>query len=163
MRNGRLITLVLGANLAMFGAACSSASGNADDERAATSGSGDEVTIAGCLSGADGRFVLTAAPDAAGAIAGRAVAGDERETHSYILVGGSNLQEQLGKRVEVIGTIEGGSKQVEHEAEKRNVEPNATGGDEKPTVKTSEEVEVQVRQLHVRDARAVGGDCQLTK
>ena len=163
MRNGQLITLVLGANLAMFGVACSSASGNEERAAAATGGSGDEVTISGCLSGTDGRFALTAAPDAGVAVVGRAVAGDERETHSYILAGGANLQEHVGKRVEVTGTIQGGSKQVEHEAEKKNVEPNATGGDEKPTVKTSEDVEVQVRQLNVRNVRAVAGNCQLTQ
>ena len=163
MRNGRLITLVLGANLAMFGAACSSASGNDERADARSGGSGDEVTIAGCLSGTDGRFALTAAPDAGVAIAGRAVAGDERETHSYVLVGGTNLQQHLGKRVEVIGTLEGGSKQVEHEAEKKQVEPDATGSGDKPTVKTQEDVEVQVRQLHVREVRPVAGNCSLTQ
>lgn len=163
MRNGRLITLVLGANLAMFGAACSSASGNEERADARDGGSGDEVTITGCLSGSEGRFALTATPDAAGAIAGRAVAGDERETHSYILVGSADMQQHVGKRVEAIGTLEGGSKQVEHEAEKKNVEPDATGAGDKPTVKTQEDVEVQVRQLNVRQVRAVGGDCSLTQ
>jgi hypothetical protein len=163
VRNGRLITLVLGANLAMFGAACSSASGNDERDDARSGGSGDEVTIAGCLSGTEGRFALTAAPDAGVAIAGRAVSGDERETHSYVLVGGTNLQQHLGKRVEVIGTIEGGSKQVEHEAEKKQVEPDATGSGDKPTVKTQEDVEVQVRQLHVREVRPVAGNCSLTQ
>lgn len=163
MRNGRLITLLLGANMAMLGAACSSASGNDDRGDARPSGSGDEVTIAGCLSGSEGRFALTAAPDAAAAVAGRAVSGDERETHSYILVGGSNLQQHLGRRVEVTGTVSGGATQVDHEAEKKNVEPDATGGGETPTVKTQEEVEVQVRRLNVRDVRSVAGDCQLTQ
>ena len=163
MRNGRLITLLLGSHLAMFGAACSSASGNEDAVPGAASGSGDEVTIAGCLSGSDGRFALTAAPDAGAALAGRAVGGDERETHSYILVGGTNLQELAGKRVEVTGTVQGGSKQVEHEAEKKQVEPDATGSGDKPTVKTREDVEVQVRQLNVRSVRSVAGECQLTQ
>lgn len=163
MRIGQLITGLLAAHLALFGAACSAASGNEEAAGERSGGSGDEVMIAGCLSGADGRFALTATPDPAGAIAGRSVAGDERETHSYILVGGNNLQQHLGRRVEVIGTISGGSRQVEHEAEKKNVEPNATGGDEKPTVRTSEDVEVQVRQLHVREVRSVAGDCQLTQ
>jgi hypothetical protein len=161
--NGKLISLALGAHLAMFGAACSSASGNEERGGMAGSGSGDEVTIAGCLSGADGRFALTASPDAGVAIAGRAVSGDERETHSYILSGSANLQEHVGKRVEVTGTVEGGSKQVEHEAEKKQAEPDHTGGSEQPTVKTQEEVEVQVRQLNVRSVRSVAGDCQLTQ
>ena len=163
MRNGRLIILMLGANLALFGAACSSASGNEERADANASGSGDEVSITGCLSGTDGRFALTATPDATGAIAGRAVAGDERETHSYILTGTADLQPHIGKRVEVTGTVEGGKKEIEHDAKKKQVEPNATGGDEKPTVRTQEEVEVQVRQLNVRNVRAVGGDCSLTQ
>ena len=163
MRNGTLINLVLGLNLTIAGAACSSARGNEERADARPSGSGDEVTIAGCLSGDAGRFALTAAPDAGVAIAGRAVAGEERETHSYVLIGGNNLQEHIGKRVEVTGTIVGGEKDIEHEAEKKTQQPDATGSGDKPTVKTQEEVEVEVRQLNVRDVRAVAGNCQLTQ
>jgi hypothetical protein len=163
VRNGTLINLVLGLNLAIAGAACSSARGNEDGRDATASGSGDEVTIAGCLSGTDGRFALTAAPDAAGAVAGRAVVGDERETHSYMLIGGTNLQEHVGKRVEVRGTIVGGEKELEHEATKKTEQPDATGSGDRPTVKTQEDVEVEVRQLNVREVRAVSGTCQLTQ
>ena len=163
MRNGTLINLVLGLNLAIAGVACSSARGNEEPGDARSSGSGDEVTIAGCLSGTDGRFALTAAPDAGVAIAGRAVAGNERETYSYVLVGGNNLQQHLGKRVEVTGTIIGEGKDIEHEAEKKTEQPDATGSGDRPTVKTQEEVEVEVRQLNVRDVRSVSGDCQLTQ
>jgi hypothetical protein len=163
VRNGTLINLVLGLNLAIAGMACSSARGNEEPSDARSSGSGDEVTIAGCLSGADGRFALTAAPDAGVAIVGRAVAGNERETHSYVLVGGNNLQQHLGKRVEVTGTIIGEEKDIEHEAEKKTEQPDATGSGDRPTVKTQEDVEVEVRQLNVRDVRAVSGDCQLTQ
>ena len=164
MRNRRLINLVLGLTLVIFGAACSSARGNEELSETAASGSGDTVTIAGCLSGAqDGRFALTAAPDPVGAITGRAVAGDERETHSYILIGGDNLQQHIGKRVEVVGTVSGRERQVDHDATKKAEVPNATGGDETPSVKTREEVEVQVRQLTVREVRPVAGDCNLTQ
>jgi hypothetical protein len=163
VRNGTLINLVLGLNLAIAGLACSSARGNEEPGDVRASGSGDEVTIAGCLSGADGRFALTAAPDAGVAIAGRAVAGNERETHSYVLVGGNNLQQHLGKRVEVTGTIIGEEKDIEHEAEKKTEQPDATGSGDRPTVKTQEDVEVEVRQLNVRDVRSVSGDCQLTQ
>ena len=164
MSKRRLINLALGFTLAISAAACSSARGNEERSEAAASGSGDTVTIAGCLSGTqDGRFALTAAPDATAAIAGRAVAGDERETHSYILIGGENLQQYIGRRVEVVGTNEGGSRQVEHDAKAKAEVPNATGGDERPTVKTTEEVEVQVRQFNVREVRPVAGDCSLTQ
>ena len=164
MSNTRLINLALGLTLVIFGTACSSARGDDERNEAAASGSGDAVTIAGCLSGTqDGRFALTAAPDPVGAITGRAVAGDERETHSYILIGGNNLQQHVGRRVEVVGTLSGGSRQVEHDDKAKAEVPNATGGDEKPTVKTTEEVEVQVRQLNVTEVRPVDGDCKLTQ
>ena len=159
----RLITLAVGLTLA-FGTACSSARGDEDRSDAAASGSGDTVRIAGCLSGSpDGRFALTAAPDGVAATAGRAVAGDERETHSYILIGGDNLQQHIGRRVEVVGTLSGSSRQVDHDAKTKAEVPNATGGDDKPTVKTTEEVEVQVRQLNVTEVRPVTGDCKLTQ
>lgn len=168
MSNQRLIkrpwNLALGFTLVIAGAACSS--DRVGDERsdAAASGSGDAVTIAGCLNGtADGRFALTSTTDAIGAIAGRSVAGDERETHSYILIGGDNLQQHIGKRVEVTGTLSGGSRQVDHDDKTRAEVPNATGGDDKPTVKTTEEVEVQVRQMNVREVRPVAGNCTLTQ
>jgi hypothetical protein len=116
------------------------------------------------LSGtADGRFALTAAPGAMAATAGRAVAGDERETHSYILIGGDNLQQHIGKRVEVVGTVSDSERQVEHDARTKAEVPNATGSDDKPTVKTTEEVEVQVRELNVREVRPAAGDCKLTQ
>jgi hypothetical protein len=164
VRNRRLNNLAVGFTLAIFTAACSSARGNEETGDGATGGSGDTVTIAGCLSGTqDGRFALTAAPDATGAAAGRAVAGDERETHSYILTGGDNLQQHVGKRVEVTGTVSGSERQVEHDAEKKTDVPNATGGSEQPQVKTTEEVEVAVRNLQVREVRPVAGECTLTR
>ena len=164
MSNNRVINLVLGSTLVIFATACSSARGDEERSGAASSGSGDSVAIAGCLSGTqDGRFALTAAPDGVAATAGRAVAGDERETHSYILIGGDNLQQHVGRRVEVIGTLSGNSRQVEHDAKTKAEVPNATGGGGNPTVKTTEEVEVQVRQLNVREVRPVAGDCTLTK
>ena len=164
MGKKRLINLALGLTLVTFGTACSSARGNEDATGNARAGSGDTETIAGCLSGgADGRFVLTANPDPAAAIAGRSVAGDERETHSYVLVGGDNLQQHIGKRVEVVGTVSDRSRQVEHDGQVKAEVPNATGGSERPTVKTTEEVEVQVRQLNVREVRPAAGDCSLTQ
>ena len=164
MRNGKLISLALGLSLAIFGAACSSARGNEEPSAAAGGGSGDAVTISGCLSGTqDGRFALTAAPDAVAAAAARSAMGDERETHSYILVGGDNMQQHIGRRVEVVGTVTGGAREIEHDAKKKTEVPNATGGDDKPTVKTTEEVEVEVRTLQVREVRPVAGECKLTQ
>lgn len=164
MRNGKRISLALGFTLAIFGAACSSARGSEEPKDTSASGSGDAVTIAGCLSGTqDGHFVLTAAPDAAAAAASRSAMGNERETYSYVLTGGDNLQQHLGKRVEVIGVVTGKGPDVDHDAKTKAEVPNATGGNDKPTVKTTEEVEVEVRNLQVREVRAVAGECKLTQ
>ena len=160
MRTRTLIVLAAALNLAIAGAACSSARGNESGDETGASGSGDAVTIAGCLTGQDGNFVLTAAPDAAGAVAARAVA-DERETHSYVLYGGNNLQEHVGKRVEVVGTIEGRAGRIDHDSSKKTTAPAPAGGDT-PTVATKEEVEIEARRLTVRDVRPVTGTCNLT-
>jgi hypothetical protein len=153
-----LIYAAAALNIAIAGAGCSSARG---DERAAdanANGSGDEVTIAGCLSEQDGRFALTAAPDAAVSTAARAM-DDERDTHSYVLMGGDNLQAHLGKRVEVIGTISGKTQDVEQkDSTKTAANPAASGGDT-PTVKTKEEIDLEVRQLNVRQVRDLAPTC----
>ena len=107
MEKRTLICATAALNFAIVVAGCSSARGNEADGTGRASGSGDSVTITGCLtSGLDGRFALTAAPGAAITAAAR-VADDERDTHSYVLIGGDNLQAHLGKRVEVVGTLSG--------------------------------------------------------
>jgi hypothetical protein len=153
-----LISVAAALNLAIAGAACSNTRG---DERDATAGSssGDTVTIAGCLtSSPDGRFALTAAPDAAVATAARAM-DNERDTYSYVLVGGDNLQAHLGKRVEVIGTITGKTQDFEREATKKTETAPATAGGDTPTVKTREDVDIEVRQLNVREVRDIAPTC----
>ena len=142
-------TLILGAaalNLAI-GMACSNIRGE------------DTVTVAGCLSAAeDGRFALTAAPDAAVSTAARSM-DNERDTHTYMLIGGDNLQAHLGKRVEVVGTLTGKKQDMEQESSKKTeAAPSTTGGDT-PTVKTTEDIDMTVRQLNVREVRDVAPTC----
>ena len=164
-RNPILVTLSL--SMALFGGACSSersqpnATTGEDANRVARDG--DRVTIAGCLSGGpEGRMVLTAAPDPGVSTAARPGMG-ERDTHSYVLVGGSNLQQHLGKRVEVTGTLAGRKDELERESKSESQSPTATGtsGSETPTVKTKEEVDLEVRQLMVSTIREVAPTCEL--
>jgi hypothetical protein len=139
-------------------AACSSARGDEPKAGDRATSSGDTVTIAGCLSaGADGRFALTAAPGAAVATAARAM-DNERDTHSYVLLGGDNLQAHLGKRVEVVGTLVGKTQDFEREATKKTESTPPAGGDT-PTVKTKEDIDLEVRQLNVREVRDVSPTC----
>jgi hypothetical protein len=87
---------------AVAGVGCSSARGNERGSDDGTSRSVDTVTVEGCLnSSPDGRFALTAAPGAAVTAAARATNFDnDRDTNTYVLIGGDNLQAHLGKRVE---------------------------------------------------------------
>lgn len=154
-----LICVAATLNLAIAGAGCSSARG---DERAggnAANGSGEATKIAGCLSStSDGRFALTAAPDAAVSTAARAM-DDERNTYSYVLVGGNDLQSHVGKRVEVTGTLSGKKQDMERNDTVKTEGTSAVGGKETPTVKTKEEIDLEVRQLTVRDVRDLAPTC----
>ena len=158
MKKRTLICAAAVLNLAIA-AACSSARGDEPKAGGRSSSSGDTVTIAGCLStGADGRFALTAAPDAAVATAARAM-DNERDTHSYVLVGGENLQAHLGKRVEVVGTLIGKTQDFEREAKQKTESAPAAGGNDPPTVRTKEDIDLEVRQLNVSEVRDVAPTC----
>jgi hypothetical protein len=163
----RTPTLVaMSLSVALAATACSSdrdrnaASGN---DRSRPAPGGDHVTVAGCLSGGpDGRLVLTAAPDPGVATPARVGMG-ERDTHSYVLVGGNDLQRHIGRRVEVTGTLVGRQQELERESKSQSESPAATGtsGRDTPTVKTKEEVDLEVRQLNVSTVREVAPSCQL--
>jgi len=154
-----LIYVAAAVNLAIGGAACSSTRGEEARNSGPDSGSGDAVTIAGCLTSApDGRFALTAAPDAAVNTAARAM-DNERDTYSYVLVGGDNLPAHLGKRVEVTGTLTGKTRDLEQEATSKTQAPPATAGGDTPTVKTTEDIDMTVRQLNVQTVRELAPTC----
>jgi hypothetical protein len=125
----------------------------------------DTVKVEGCLSGADdGRVVLTAAPDAAVSAAARVGTGPDRETHSYVLVGGDNLQAHFGRRVEVSGTLIGKERELEHDAKSTQSVPAANPDRERqPTVSTKEEIDVEIRQLSVASVRDVAPTCQVNR
>ena len=159
MEKRTLIHVTTALILAIGGAACSSTRGEESRNSGTDSGSGEEVTIAGCLTSApDGRFALTAAPDAAVSTAARAM-DNERDTHSYVLMGGDNLQAHVGKRVEVIGRLTGKAQEFEREATRKTDAPPATAGADTPTVKTTEDIDMTVRQLTVREVREIAPTC----
>jgi hypothetical protein len=121
----------------------------------------DPVTIEGCLTtGEDGRAVLTAAPDQGVSTAARAGTGD-RDTHTYVLVGGENLQANVGKRVEITGRVSEDRAQVEHEGKDDATRTSATRPGEDARVRSTEEVDLQIRQLVVESMREVAPTCQL--
>jgi hypothetical protein len=153
--------------LALAASACSSdrPQGDAAAPAAANrpSGPSDAVTVAGCLSGGpDGHYVLTAAPDKGVTTAARPGMG-ERDTFSYVLVGGSNLQQFVGTRVEVSGTLAGRRQELESEARTEGpARPTGTSGAaDQPRVETKAEVDVEVRQLTVSAIRQLDPACKL--
>lgn len=118
------------------------------------------VKVEGCLNGGTGgRVVLTAAPDAVGTVA--RIDG-ERDTYSYVLSGGDNLQSHFGKRVEVTGELIGKTQEVEQEATRETQSAPATGESRTPTVETTEAVDLEVRQLQVAGVRELAPTCQVT-
>ena len=140
--------------------ACSAISGEKRDANGDDSSSGDTVTVAGCLTAdGNGNYALTAAPEALGVTVARNL-DDERDTKSYVLVGGENLQGHLGKRVEVTGTLAGKSVDMEHKDTKTTEQPPAAGGDNnQPIVRTKEEIDLEARQLQVREIKDVAVTC----
>ena len=157
----RTLIWVAALNFAVAGVACSSARGNERDGETKANSSADTKTVTGCLStGSDGRYALTAAPDAAVATTARAM-GNERNTYSYVLIGGDNLQAHLGKRVEVVGTVSGRKQDMEHKDTIKS-ESAPAAGTGTPTVKTKEEIDLEVRQLNVREVRDVAPTCVVT-
>ncbi len=128
---------------------------------AASRANGNEVTVNGCLSaGPGGSFVLTASTGAEVAVSARAGSGT-RETYSYGLVGGQNLQQHLGRRVEVTGRLDDDADQeVEMEAKRESSTAGKSGGEDVTAkVETKEEVDIEVRQLHIGSIRQVDGTC----
>jgi hypothetical protein len=159
---------VLAVSLVLGGAACSNYGAKEPATPAAAgasarSGDGDMVKVEGCLSGApDGRVVVTAASDPLGNAVARSGVDRDRDTNSYVLVGGDSLQSHIGKRVEVTGTLIGKTQEVEQEAKRETQSAPATADrDKTPTVKTSETVDIEVRQLQVAGVRDLAPTCQI--
>jgi len=86
---------------------------------------------------------------------------NERDTHTYVLIGGDNLQAHLGKRVEVTGTLTGKKQDMEQESSQKTEAAPAAGGGDTPTVKTTEHIDMTARQLKVRDVREVAPTCSV--
>jgi len=109
------------------------------------------TTVTGCLrAGASGNtFVLTTAATTGG---GKAA------TYELTNTANVNLEEHVGKRVEVSGVVESQSQIATRQSPQ--TADNATGTAGKPgtpTVQTGTELSVQ--RLDVKTVKAAGGDC----
>lgn len=155
-----LIYPVLCLSLAVA-AACSR--DRAAEQRASTDVDRDQIEVTGCVTAnADtNQFVLTANQTALTSLTNRAAAG-EAETFHYQLMGGSNLQQYIGKEVAVKGAKEGKGADVNIETKDKTVTPEKSRGDEvTPAIESKQEIEMQVERLNVASVTPTGAPCNV--
>ncbi|HJR59816.1 MAG TPA: hypothetical protein VJ813_10470 [Vicinamibacterales bacterium] len=125
----------------------------AQTQTQASSPANQPATVIGCLRAGDaeGTYVVTTAQTVDGAPAA-----------TYELAGdaGVNLQDHVGRRVEVTGVID----QQSQVATRQSAQPadNATGTAGKPgtpTVQTG--TQLSIKRLEVKAVKRTGGDCEL--
>ena len=142
------------------GAACSR---GGDDRRASTDLDKSEIEVTGCMTAnADtNQFVLTANQNALTSLTNRAGAG-EAESFHYQLVGGSDLQQYVGKEVVVKGKKMGKGADVNIETkDKPAIEPDPRNKDVTPAIESTQEIEMQVERLNVASVTPTGSACRI--
>ena len=119
-----------------------------------------QVEVTGCLTAntETNQFVLTANQNALTSLTNRAGAG-EAETFHYQLVGGTNLQQYIGKEVSVKGSIEGDGADVDLKTKEKTEEPKRRSDDVTPAIESTQEIELQVEQLNVASIMPTGSSC----
>ena len=164
--SGFHLPIVLG--IAITAVACGRAEQRRADQSAALDSraqqTGDEVTITGCLTSAPdrGAFVVTADRNALASGALHSGSG-EVPTYTYELVDSTaDLSPHVGRQVEVKGRLDRDrDDEVDIEAKDKSKEsPTRVGNDTvTPAVETKEEIEINVRRLHVLSATPTGQPC----
>jgi hypothetical protein len=111
------------------------------------------MTVTGCLKAGDAAdmFVLTAA-QSEGSV----------ETATYQLVGaeGTNLQDHVGRQVQVSGTVQGQQEiATRGTAQATSEEARGTAGGATPTVQTR--TEIDIKRISVDSVKPVGDKCEM--
>lgn len=123
---------------------------------------GPELSVTGCLTAnLDGRGYALTPSDTANTPAERSMQMPGRETVTYELVG---TAADLSPHANMVVTVRGredASARREAELERKDEaeQQPAAGVKDTPTVETKEEVEVNVRRLHVESVVASGNTC----
>ncbi len=109
------------------------------------------TTVTGCLRAGDAAdtFVLTTA---------QTVDGTPAATYQLSGVPDMNLQDHLGKRVEVSGVVDQQS-QIATRQPSQPADDKATGTAGTPTVQTG--TQLSIKRLDVKTIKRAGGDCQI--
>lgn len=141
--------------LGLAGTACNrgpKATAVAESQAQTAQPANQPMTISGCLKAgeAEGTFVLTAAR----------TAGSSGETATYHLVGpqANNLQEHIGRQVQVSGTMQA-QQEIASNAPAQPANERATGTTGTPTVQTR--TEVDIRRLAVTSLKPIGDKCEM--
>ena len=111
------------------------------------------MTVTGCLKAGEaaGTFVVTAARSA----------GSSSDTATYQLIGeqAANLQEHVGRQVEVSGTMQAHQEIATTATPQPPANERATGTSGTPTVQTK--TEVDIRRLAVTSIKPLGDKCDM--
>jgi hypothetical protein len=170
MRRVGIFTLFL-FSMTLTSAACNRQGEEAARQPAAVAdarGDGEEITVTGCLTAAPDRsaFVVTATRDALASSTVQATGG-EAPTYTYELVGGADLHAHVGQQVAVKGRLDSdGKNEIDIDNERKTEQPETRAGNDTvtPAIETKEEIELQVRRLHVSSVMPTGnGACPVSR
>jgi hypothetical protein len=123
----------------------------AQAQSATTSPAGQPTTVTGCLRAGDAEntFVLTTA---------QTVDGTPAATYHLSGSAGVNLQDHIGKRIEVSGVIDQQARVATREPA-QPADDKATGTAGTPTVQTG--TQLSLERLDVTSVKRADGDCEL--
>lgn len=124
--------------------------------------SSDEITVTGCLtaSARGDAFVLTPLKKDPLTAEMTARTTDVTPTYTYELTGGQNMRAHVGQQVSITGTLDRSvKKDTEVDREQKTQTAPARPGDPKPTVKTEEKAELELRRLQVQTVKSIGKPC----
>lgn len=110
------------------------------------------LTAVGCLKAgeADGTFVLTAA---------RTTGSDQTATYQLVGPAGVNLQDHIGQRVEVSGTIQAQQEVASRTTAVPAEEDRPSGTSGTPTVVTK--TEIDIKRVSVAAVKPLGETCEM--
>ena len=123
---------------------------------------GRDLTVTGCLTaGLDGRSFALTPSDTRPTEAGQALQMPGRDTITYELVGKATDFEGRANTIVTATGREDASVARDAGVERKDetTQPAAAGSSDTPTVETKEEVQVNVRRLHVTNVLATGQAC----
>jgi hypothetical protein len=138
------------------------ATGTTDTQAQAMPANGQDLTVTGCLTAnIDGRSYALTPSDSPNTPTGAGLAMPGRSTVTYELVGNA---EDFRPHANMVVTARGredasAMREAEVEREDEGQARGAQVGEGTPTVETKEEVEVNVRRLHVTSVVASGSEC----